>query len=140
MTDFRGTELRGTELHSTELRSTELHSTELHSTEFLRACAVDDLPVGGVLPAEVDGVDVAIVRTKDEVFAIRDECSHASIALSEGEVDADGCEIECWLHGSRFDLRTGKPTGPPATAPVATYPCKIDGDDVYVSLSEDQER
>ena len=33
--------------------------------------------------------------------------------LSEGEVD--DCTVECWLHGSRFDLRTGKPTGLPAT-------------------------
>jgi 3-phenylpropionate/trans-cinnamate dioxygenase ferredoxin subunit len=43
--------------------------------------------------------------------------------------------VECWLHGSCFDLRTGKPTGPPASAPVATYPVKIDGDDVFVTLS-----
>jgi 3-phenylpropionate/trans-cinnamate dioxygenase ferredoxin subunit len=52
--------------------------------------------------------------------------------------------VECWLHGSCFDLRTGKPTGPPATRPVATYPVTTDGDDVYVSLSgrssSDQER
>ena len=37
--------------------------------------------------------------------------------LSEGDVE--GCEIECWLHGSRFDLRTGKPSGLPATEPVS---------------------
>jgi len=78
---------------------------------------------------------VAIIRTDDEVFAIRDECSHAAIALSEGDVDTDGCEIECWLHGSRFDLRTGKPTGPPATEPVAVYAVQVDGDDVLVDLT-----
>jgi 3-phenylpropionate/trans-cinnamate dioxygenase ferredoxin component len=44
--------------------------------------------------------------------------------------------VECWLHGSCFDLRTGKPTGPPATRPVATYEVKIDGDDVLVALPE----
>jgi 3-phenylpropionate/trans-cinnamate dioxygenase ferredoxin subunit len=42
--------------------------------------------------------------------------------------------VECWLHGSCFDLRTGSPTGPPATEPVPTYQVKIQGDDVYVSL------
>ena len=42
--------------------------------------------------------------------------------------------VECWLHGSRFDLRTGKPTGLPATEPVPVYPVRIDGDDVYVGL------
>jgi 3-phenylpropionate/trans-cinnamate dioxygenase ferredoxin subunit len=43
--------------------------------------------------------------------------------------------VECWLHGSCFDLRSGKPTGPPATKPVAIYPVKIDGGDVLVALS-----
>jgi 3-phenylpropionate/trans-cinnamate dioxygenase ferredoxin subunit len=45
------------------------------------------------------------------------------------------CTVECWLHGSCFDLRSGKPTGPPATKPVAIYPVKIDGGDVLVALS-----
>ena len=63
---------------------------------------------------------------------MRDICSHADVALSEGEVD--GCTLECWLHGSRFDLRTGKPTAMPATAPVPVYPVKIEGDDVLVSI------
>ena len=52
--------------------------------------------------------------------------------LSEGDVD--GCTIECWLHGSRFDLRTGKPTGLPATDRSPSIPSKIDGDDVLVDL------
>ena len=103
---------------------------------FQVACPLSDVPVGGVAAVDVDGTDVAIVRTDDDaVFAIRDECSHASIALSEGEVDVEGCEIECWLHGSRFDLRTGEPTGLPAYEPVPVYPCKVDGDDVVVDLA-----
>jgi 3-phenylpropionate/trans-cinnamate dioxygenase ferredoxin component len=103
---------------------------------FTVACALADVPVGGVIAVDVDGTDVAIVRTDtDAVFAIRDECSHASIALSEGEVDVAGCEIECWLHGSRFDLRSGEPTGLPAYEPVPVYPCKVAGDDVVVDLA-----
>ena len=104
-------------------------------TDFQRACALDDVAVGGALAVDVEGVDVAIVRTDDDVFAIHDECSHASVALSEGEVDAAGCEIECWLHGSMFDLRTGKPTGLPATEPVAVYPCKVEGTEVLVDVT-----
>jgi len=103
-------------------------------TEFHRACALADVAVGGVAAVDVEGVEVAIIRMDDEVFAIRDECSHAAIALSEGDVDTDGCEIECWLHGSRFDLRTGKPTGLPAYEPVAIYPCKVEGDAIVVSV------
>ena len=47
--------------------------------------------------------------------------------------------MECWLHGSCFDVRTGEPTGPPATVPVPTYPVKIEGDDVYVALPSTRE-
>ena len=104
-------------------------------SQFTRACALDDVEVGGALGVEVDGTEVAIVRTDDGFYAIHDECSHASIPLSEGEVDPAACEIECWLHGSMFDLRTGKPTGLPATEPVAVYPCKVDGADVLVDVA-----
>jgi 3-phenylpropionate/trans-cinnamate dioxygenase ferredoxin subunit len=102
---------------------------------FVDACALSDVPDGGVVAVDVEGVEVAIVRSGDEVYAIRDECSHASIALSEGDVDTDACEIECWLHGSRFDLRTGQPTGLPAYEPVPVYPCKVADDRVVVDLA-----
>jgi 3-phenylpropionate/trans-cinnamate dioxygenase ferredoxin subunit len=101
--------------------------------KFVRACALSEVPEDGVLGVEVEGTPVAVVRTGGEVYALRDVCSHAEVPLSEGEVD--GCTLECWLHGSRFDVRTGEPTGPPATAPVPIYPVKIEGDDVYVALS-----
>jgi 3-phenylpropionate/trans-cinnamate dioxygenase ferredoxin component len=101
---------------------------------FARACAVSDVPDDGAFAVELGGEPVAIVRADGEVFAIRDVCSHAEVPLSEGEVD--GCTIECWLHGSRFDLRTGKPTGMPATEPVPVYPVKIEGDDVLVAIEE----
>jgi len=71
----------------------------------------------------VDGEDIVLVRQGDEVFALSDLCSHADVSLSTGDV-VDG-SIECWLHGSRFDLRTGQPSGPPAWQPVATFPTTV---------------
>jgi 3-phenylpropionate/trans-cinnamate dioxygenase ferredoxin subunit len=100
--------------------------------ELARACALSELPQEGALGVQVGDVPVAIVRAEGEIYALRDMCSHEEVPLSEGEVYDH--TVECWLHGSCFDLRTGKPTGPPATQPVVTYPVKIDGDDVYVSL------
>jgi len=103
---------------------------------YVEAAKLADLPDGGALAVEIDGQEVALVRAGDDVYAIRDECSHASIPLSEGDVE--GCEIECWLHGSRFDLRTGKPLNMPATEPVPTFPTQITGDVVMIDLSADR--
>jgi 3-phenylpropionate/trans-cinnamate dioxygenase ferredoxin component len=105
-------------------------------SEFQRACSLSDLADKIALGVELAGVPVCVVRTGTEVFALRDVCSHEEVPLSEGEVYDH--TVECWLHGSCFDLRSGKPTGPPATKPVATYPVKIDGDDVLVALSSDE--
>jgi 3-phenylpropionate/trans-cinnamate dioxygenase ferredoxin subunit len=103
-------------------------------SDFVRACAFDDLPEEEPRRVVIDGVPIALVRHDDEVFAIHDVCSHEEVSLSEGEVDDH--TIECWLHGSRFDLRTGKPTGLPATKPVPVYPVTIEGDDVFVAVQE----
>ena len=105
---------------------------------FERACALADVPTDEALAVTVDRYAVAIARNGDEVFALQDLCSHAAVTLSEGEVevsDLGTCTIECWLHGSTFDLRTGKPTTFPATEPVATFPVEVRGDDVYVDTA-----
>jgi len=77
---------------------------------FTRVCALSELPAEGVIGVEVAGEPVAVARTGGEVFALRDVCSHAEVPLSEGEIYDH--TVECWLHGSCFDLRTGQPTGP----------------------------
>jgi 3-phenylpropionate/trans-cinnamate dioxygenase ferredoxin subunit len=93
-----------------------------------------DIAKGTVISVEIADVEIAVVHADDDNFyAVRDECSHASVALSEGEVD--GCTLECWLHGSRFDLRTGEPTGLPAIEPVAIFPVEIRDGDIYVSTT-----
>jgi 3-phenylpropionate/trans-cinnamate dioxygenase ferredoxin subunit len=103
-------------------------------SDYLRACAVADLADESAISVELDGATLCLAKSAGEIFALSDVCSHADIPLSEGEV-ADGT-VECWLHGSRFDLRTGRPTGLPANRPVPTYPVKIDGDDVYIAVKE----
>ncbi len=97
------------------------------------ACALAELDEDTPLSVEVGDELVALVSTEGEVFAIRDECSHGMVMLSLGEVD--GCTLECFAHGSRFDLRTGEPLELPATRPVPVYPVKIEGDEVFVDLA-----
>ena len=101
---------------------------------FQRACALSEVPEEGAVGVEVAGVPVAVIRADGELFALQDVCSHEEVPLSEGEVYDH--TVECWLHGSCFDIRSGKPTGPPATKPVPTYPVKVDGGDVYVGLPD----
>lgn len=103
----------------------------------IRVCALDELTIGQAALAVVEDRRICIVRTGErEVHAVDDTCSHANVSLSEGDVD--GCTIECWLHGSRFDLRTGEPTGLPATRPVAVHHVELDGDDVLLTLHENE--
>ncbi|WP_436787398.1 non-heme iron oxygenase ferredoxin subunit [Yinghuangia sp. YIM S10712] len=102
---------------------------------YVRACSEAELSEDTPLRVVLEGVPVTLVRTEGEVYAINDVCSHANVSLSEGEVE--DCAIECWLHGSRFDLRTGRPSGPPATQPVPVYPVKIEADAIHVDLNQE---
>ena len=103
---------------------------------FERICRLSEVPNDGSLRVELPDVDVAIVRFDDEVYAIEDVCSHAEVALTDGDVDeVDGAPtIECALHGSCFDLRTGEPTNLPATESVPVYPVRVEGDDILVDV------
>jgi 3-phenylpropionate/trans-cinnamate dioxygenase ferredoxin subunit len=100
---------------------------------YQKVCASADLAPGTVVALTVEDIPIALVRTEnDEYFAVHDECSHQLIALSEGDVY--DCSLECTLHGSRFDLRTGEPTCRPATKPVPVFPVEVRDGDVYISL------
>ena len=101
---------------------------------WVRACASAEVSQDQPKAVTVGETPVTLVLHDGEYYAIHDVCSHANVALSEGEVV--GGEIECWLHGSMFDLKTGKPSGLPATEPVPVYPVKIEGDDLYVAVKE----
>ncbi|WP_409186599.1 non-heme iron oxygenase ferredoxin subunit [Amycolatopsis sp. VS8301801F10] len=98
-----------------------------------RACRVQDVLEDeglrlGTLPP------VAVFTSEGEYFCLDDSCTHASYPLTDGWA-GDGV-VECSLHLARFDLRTGAPSGPPATAPVAVHPATAIGDDVYVALPD----
>lgn len=102
-------------------------------TAFDRVCGAAEVPSDAPLGVLVGDLSLAIARVGEEFFALQDECSHATVPLSEGEVL--DCTVECWLHGSTFDLRTGMPTVLPATEPVATFPVEVRGEDVYVDIT-----
>ena len=82
----------------------------------------------------LDGFPIAVVRDSDgTVHAIGDRCSHGEVSLSDGFVE-DGT-IECWAHGSLFDLRSGIPLTLPAYEPVPVFAVEIIDGDVYIDPS-----
>ncbi|MFC0675222.1 non-heme iron oxygenase ferredoxin subunit [Brachybacterium hainanense] len=100
---------------------------------FVPVSRLDELAPGEVLALEVDGVEIALARDEDgDVHALEDRCSHDDIALSDGDVE--GCTLECWKHGSQFDLATGRPLQLPATQPVAVYAVDIDRSSGVISV------
>ncbi len=102
--------------------------------ETVTLCKVDELAPGAARRFDVDGYRIALVRIGDDFHAVNDECSHEDFSLSEGEVWAEDCQIECPKHGSMFDLVTGEPCSLPATQPVAVYKVEVEGDSVKVVL------
>jgi 3-phenylpropionate/trans-cinnamate dioxygenase ferredoxin subunit len=95
---------------------------------------VDELADCSAKRFDVGRHRIALVRIGEDFYAIGDTCSHAEISLSEGDVLCDEFEIECWKHGSTFDLKTGEPQSLPATKPVPVYGVSVEGDEVWVTV------
>ena len=101
----------------------------------VRLCAAADLALGQVRRFEVAGEAIALVHCESGFRALADVCSHEDYPLSEGEVFADACEIECLRHGSTFSLLDGSPQSLPATQPVKVVPIEVDSGEVFAVIS-----
>jgi 3-phenylpropionate/trans-cinnamate dioxygenase ferredoxin subunit len=102
----------------------------------VRVCSLSDLVALNPERVVVGKHAVCLVRIDDDVYAIGDVCSHAEVSLSEGEVDPDLKQIECWKHGSQFSLETGQPDSLPAVLPVPVYTVSVRDGDVFVDVEE----
>lgn len=99
---------------------------------WMRACGVDEVPLDGALRVLLDDLEICLVNSRGRFYALLDECSHGQVLLSEGDV-CDGV-IECYMHGSEFNLVTGRPLGPPATEPVPTFDVRVRDGAIDVGL------
>jgi 3-phenylpropionate/trans-cinnamate dioxygenase ferredoxin subunit len=102
------------------------------NTEWIRLADATDVADNSAIHIEVGELPVCLARNQGRLHAIVDRCTHQDVPLSEGDVE-DGT-IECYMHGSRFDLETGRVLGPPATEDVAVFPVRVDGEDVYALI------
>jgi 3-phenylpropionate/trans-cinnamate dioxygenase ferredoxin subunit len=99
-----------------------------------KVCPVEELSPSTARRVVLDGIPIAVVRdSAGDVHAIGDTCTHGDISLSEGFVEDDG--LECWAHGSKFSLTTGKPLNLPAFEPVPVFAVEIIDGDVYIAPS-----
>jgi 3-phenylpropionate/trans-cinnamate dioxygenase ferredoxin subunit len=97
----------------------------------IRVCSTADVRVDQALRVMVGDVAVAVVRdSAGAIHALGDKCTHGDISLAEGFVEDD--TLECWAHGSRFELATGRPLTLPAYEPVPVFAVTVVDDDVYV--------
>lgn len=99
---------------------------------WMRACGVDEVPLEGDLHVLLDDLEICLVNSGGRFYALLDECSHGHVRLPEGDV-CDGA-VECYMHGSEFDLVTGRPLCLPATEPVPTFEVRVRDGNVEVGL------
>jgi 3-phenylpropionate/trans-cinnamate dioxygenase ferredoxin component len=115
-----------------------MSSTEPTDTT-ITACSVDDLVAGEGLRVTSVSPPIAVFLTEDgQVFALDDLCTHQEASLADGWVEE--CWVECPLHASRFDLRTGSVDAPPAKVGVRRHAIEVRDGQVLVTLSTDAPR
>lgn len=69
-----------------------------------------------------NGLDLAVFRVDDAVYAIQDSCPHQGASLSSGIVR--GKTVACRAHGLRFNLDCDRQGGPP-TLPIRRFAVRV---------------
>lgn len=100
----------------------------------VRIAPLDAVPEGGNKAFDVEGKSVLVCRISSGLFAVENVCSHAASCLEGGKMK--GPFIFCPLHGVRFDLRTGAPSGTLTRKPIAVYPLALDEDHLFADLPD----
>ena len=103
--------------------------------EWVIVARTTDIPPGHAARVEIEDVPVAIFNVEGELHCVDDACTHQEASLSEGDLDLERCAIECPLHGSAFDLRTGDPITLPAVEPVRVHRVEVADGMIRVALS-----
>ena len=95
---------------------------------YARVLPANELRDGELIPVEINGRPVVLVRHAGDFFAVQNNCSHKDFPLSEAGFDPRDEVLVCAWHGGCFDLRTGAAVVPPATDPVETFPVRVSAD------------
>jgi nitrite reductase/ring-hydroxylating ferredoxin subunit len=104
-------------------------------TDFIKVAELNDLADGELMAVEVDDELVCLARVEDSVYAFTDNCTHISGPLDEGELDGE--VLTCPWHGAQFNVCTGKVLRGPARQDIQTYPVRVEGNSILVSLPDE---
>lgn len=97
---------------------------------FVRVADTKDIQTAQMKEVQIGGENVCIVNVDGKYYAIGNVCTHEGGPLADGKLE--GYEVECPWHQSKFDLRTGQVTSPPASEPEPTYEVTVDGNSILV--------
>jgi 3-phenylpropionate/trans-cinnamate dioxygenase ferredoxin subunit len=99
----------------------------------IKVAQLSEIEKGRSKTVSAEGQEILICHSTEGVFAIRNQCPHQLQPLSGGRIR--GGFIFCPLHGQRFGLADGAPYGRLTDKPVDTFPVRLDGDDIYVTVA-----
>jgi 3-phenylpropionate/trans-cinnamate dioxygenase ferredoxin subunit len=103
-------------------------------SQVIDVCPLTELPPGGMRLVRWEDLEIGVFNCAGTVYAIEDRCSHDDGPLVEGVLDEATCTVECPRHGSRFDLRSGRPLTLPAYASVDTFPVIIEDETIKLEV------
>ena len=99
-------------------------------SDWVTVARVDELKPGARQLVDVDGSQLVVFNLEGKYYAIEDVCTHDGGQLTGGAVEGD--QIICPRHGARFCIRTGAALTAPAYEPTATFPVRIENDEIQV--------
>ncbi|MFT5443305.1 MAG: 3-phenylpropionate/trans-cinnamate dioxygenase ferredoxin subunit [Myxococcota bacterium] len=103
--------------------------TQSSSGEFV---ALDEPAPGQTRAVVVGETKVLICNVDGELFAVENQCTHARVLLTSARM-IDG-EIECPVHGARFDAKSGAVMCAPARRGLRTFAVTRADGGVTISL------
>ena len=101
--------------------------------DFVTVAQTGELSPGQMKLVELGEERILLTNVDGEYHAVSESCTHAFYPLSEGDLSNN--EIECPLHGSVFNVKTGEAIGPPASEGLTLYPVRVEGNDILIGPS-----
>ena len=98
----------------------------------LKVCELAEIPVKEMRCVSLSDRNVLVAHTENGVFVADEMCTHEDARLCDGNLS--GHLVKCPLHGSRFDLTTGKVLDDPAEDNLVIYPSEVVADTIYITL------